>query len=158
MDYFLITLRTLFPVRIHKKNYWQSQFYSDMPVQQYRPEYPFQDRQEATSMLGNYGRKRRRRGVYNECCEKSCSKDQLLMYCAAPSSTTPTPTSTSRSRWKHNKNNSGSNLFSTKVFRLYEVKILEGKTDKFVRRQRQVILYVCMAVKLDYRIRLTCFA
>ncbi|XP_050315153.1 probable insulin-like peptide 3 [Anthonomus grandis grandis] len=64
--------QTLRPVRIHKKSYWKSQLYTDL-----QSDAPYQ----------NLGRRRRRRvtrGVYNECCEKPCSIDQLMMYCAAP--------------------------------------------------------------------------
>ncbi|XP_060531996.1 bombyxin B-2-like [Cylas formicarius] len=37
----------------------------------------------ATTLLENLGKNRRRRGVYNECCEKSCSREELSLYCAA---------------------------------------------------------------------------
>ncbi|CAG9766589.1 unnamed protein product [Ceutorhynchus assimilis] len=80
--------QTMRPVHIHKKSYWKSQIYDSgnpYPLS----DYPFQSRQQATSMVGIYGRKRRRRGVYNECCEKSCAIDQLRMYCAASSTSNP---------------------------------------------------------------------
>ncbi|XP_030760023.1 bombyxin B-1 homolog [Sitophilus oryzae] len=48
--------------------------------------YPFQSRSLSTSMLGSLRRKRRKRGVYNECCEHTCSKEQLSLYCAADNS------------------------------------------------------------------------
>nr|CAH7713178.1 unnamed protein product [Callosobruchus chinensis] len=49
-------------------------------------QFPFQKRPDA-SLLSNYARRRKRgagKGVYNECCEKSCSREELSSYCAAP--------------------------------------------------------------------------
>ncbi|CAH1983925.1 unnamed protein product [Acanthoscelides obtectus] len=49
------------------------------------PEYPFKKRADA-SLLSNYAKRRKRgagKGVYNECCEKSCSREELSSYCAA---------------------------------------------------------------------------
>ncbi|KAH0999690.1 hypothetical protein HUJ04_008099 [Dendroctonus ponderosae] len=37
-----------------------------------------------------YGRRRRRRGVYSDCCAHPCSIEQLSMYCAEPSTSTAT--------------------------------------------------------------------
>lgn len=45
--------------------------------------YPFQQRSEANSIVGSYTRRKRYgHGVYNECCEKSCSREELSSYCA----------------------------------------------------------------------------
>ncbi|CAH1098622.1 unnamed protein product [Psylliodes chrysocephalus] len=46
--------------------------------------FPYQTRSEATSLMGGKRRKKRW-GVYNECCEKSCTREELSSYCAAPS-------------------------------------------------------------------------
>ncbi|CAG9823144.1 unnamed protein product [Phaedon cochleariae] len=57
---------------------------SDMPM-----DYPFQERATATSLMGKGGTYRRNKryghGVYNECCEKSCTHEELEGYCAEPS-------------------------------------------------------------------------
>nr|UYV85202.1 insulin-like peptide 1 [Dendroctonus armandi] len=37
-----------------------------------------------------YGRRRRRRGVFSDCCEQPCSLEELSMYCAEPSTSTST--------------------------------------------------------------------
>lgn len=37
------------------------------------------------SILSNSDRKRRRRGIYNECCEKPCTEEHLRLYCASDS-------------------------------------------------------------------------
>ncbi|CAH0560670.1 unnamed protein product [Brassicogethes aeneus] len=71
-----------------KKDYYKKTFdadyQSDDPgpapaTQPYRPSYAL-TRESANSMLSRAGT-RRKRGVYNECCEKSCSRDELTSYC-----------------------------------------------------------------------------
>ncbi|XP_056648408.1 bombyxin F-1 [Diorhabda sublineata] len=55
--------------------------YSDMPAARGESlEFPFQTKAEATSLLGK--RRRKRTGVYTECCEKSCTREELSSYCA----------------------------------------------------------------------------
>nr|XP_023013278.1 LIRP-like isoform X1 [Leptinotarsa decemlineata] len=77
---------------LHKKNNysrrvsWDTTGYmSDMPSGD--STYPFQSKSEATNFMGGTHRRRKRypHGVFNECCEKSCSKEELSTYCAAPS-------------------------------------------------------------------------
>ncbi|KAJ8919307.1 hypothetical protein NQ315_003891 [Exocentrus adspersus] len=66
-----------------KKSYWDPQYPSGMP--QDGQAFPFQSRSQATSVMSNYRRRRRQiHGVYNECCEKSCSREELSAYCAPP--------------------------------------------------------------------------
>ncbi|KAJ8927103.1 hypothetical protein NQ314_020376 [Rhamnusium bicolor] len=66
-----------------KKTYWDPQYAADMPADNLA--YPFQKRSEATSIISNYRRRKRQgHGVYNECCEKSCTHDELSSYCAQP--------------------------------------------------------------------------
>lgn len=40
------------------------------------------------TILSTSDRKRRRRGIYNECCEKPCTEEHLRLYCASPSDST----------------------------------------------------------------------
>ncbi|CAG9864384.1 unnamed protein product [Phyllotreta striolata] len=47
-------------------------------------EFPYRSRAEAASVMGGKRRKKRW-GVYNECCEKSCTREELSSYCAPPS-------------------------------------------------------------------------
>lgn len=61
---------------IEKKGYWS-------PI--FNPEYeetrfPFTRKSRAVSMMKFYQR-RRKRGVFNECCEKACSHRELSYYC-----------------------------------------------------------------------------
>ncbi|KAJ8948917.1 hypothetical protein NQ318_020504 [Aromia moschata] len=66
-----------------KKSYWEEQYAADL--QNDNLAYPLQKRSIATSLMGNSRRRKRMtRGVYNECCEKSCSREELSSYCASP--------------------------------------------------------------------------
>ncbi|KAG5893916.1 hypothetical protein JTB14_014524 [Gonioctena quinquepunctata] len=72
---------------IKKNNYYRrardtSGSMSDMPSED--PGYPYQKKSEATNLMGGTKRRKRySRGVYNECCEKSCTREELSTYCAA---------------------------------------------------------------------------
>uniref|UniRef100_A0A6P7H066 LIRP n=1 Tax=Diabrotica virgifera virgifera TaxID=50390 RepID=A0A6P7H066_DIAVI len=58
--------------------------YGDMPMPDENPElgFPYQSKEEASTLMGGKRRKKRW-GVYNECCEKSCTVEELSSYCAA---------------------------------------------------------------------------
>lgn len=73
-------------VDYQKKSYWNPH-YRGLEIRDvsHVTHYPFKDKAEATAMISNF-RRRRKRGVYNECCEKPCSRDELFSYCAAPQS------------------------------------------------------------------------
>ncbi|KAJ3657700.1 hypothetical protein Zmor_009486 [Zophobas morio] len=45
-------------------------------------DFPFRNRAIASSLITNF-RPRRRRGVFNECCEKPCSYKELSSYCGS---------------------------------------------------------------------------
>lgn len=49
---------------------------------QKRPDYPYKSKQAASSLITGF-RRRRKRGVFNECCEKPCSHEELSTYCGS---------------------------------------------------------------------------
>lgn len=63
----------------NRRSYWESQYISDEPLSD--ESYPFISKNTATSLITQF-RRRRKRGVYNECCEKACTYEELMSYCA----------------------------------------------------------------------------
>ncbi|CAH1370290.1 hypothetical protein MTP99_011849 [Tenebrio molitor] len=62
---------------LSKSNVWGGRHSSDS----YRPlDYPYRSKASASSLITTF-RQRRRRGVFNECCEKPCSHEELSSYC-----------------------------------------------------------------------------
>nr|BBI47309.1 insulin-like peptide 2 [Gnatocerus cornutus] len=53
----------------------QGQFITDLG-------FPYQTKASASTLMTNF-RRRRRRGVFNECCEKPCSQEELKTYCGS---------------------------------------------------------------------------
>lgn len=69
---------------MQKRAHWSTQNTADISSSDELP-YPYRKKTEATAMIGSYTR-RKRHGVYNECCQKSCTEEELSWYCAAPPS------------------------------------------------------------------------
>lgn len=68
---------------MQKMAHWNKQYSVDLTSDE--QEFPFRKKFEATAMIGRYTRKKRyAHGVYNECCQKSCTREELSSYCAAP--------------------------------------------------------------------------
>lgn len=66
-----------------KRSDWDALYSAEMPYSD-TASFPFQKRSDANSLVGNYRRRKRYgHGVYNECCEKSCSREELSSYCAS---------------------------------------------------------------------------
>lgn len=63
----------------NRRSYWESQYISDEPLSD--ESYPFISKSTATNLMTQF-RRRRKRGVYNECCEKACTYEELMSYCA----------------------------------------------------------------------------
>ncbi|RZC34625.1 Insulin domain containing protein [Asbolus verrucosus] len=58
---------------------WDAQYTADG---QRGLDFPYRSKVNARSLITHYGR-RRRRGVFNECCEKPCSHEELSSYCGS---------------------------------------------------------------------------
>ncbi|XP_001814181.1 LIRP [Tribolium castaneum] len=54
-------------------------------LSQHSLDYPYQSKANAASHHMSGFRRRKRRGVFNECCEKPCSLEELSQYCGGPS-------------------------------------------------------------------------
>lgn len=82
------TLIANFLIGMQKRAPWSTQYTADISSSDELP-YPYRKKTEATAMLGSYTRRKRyTHGVYNECCQKSCTEEELSSYCGAP----PSPT------------------------------------------------------------------
>lgn len=72
-----------FVLGMQKRAHWNSQYSADLASEEVA--YPYRKKSEATSMIGSYTRRKRyNHGVYNECCQKSCTEEELSSYCGAP--------------------------------------------------------------------------
>lgn len=75
----LLSSTAFFVAVYNRRGYWEAQYTADEPLSD--ASHPYISKNTATSLITQF-RRRRKRGVYNECCEKACSYEELFSYCA----------------------------------------------------------------------------